>query len=138
LPAGDYVAHVVGGSLRSSRRQTPGYRLTFEVVEGEHTGRLFWHDLWLTAAAVPMTKRDLAKLGVPVDDFQKMIAHLEGPLPEGIRCHVHLAVRTDNDGNRYNRVVRFTVVRVDGPQRDAYAPGTGEAEVATRERDEEE
>ncbi|MGB1885124.1 MAG: hypothetical protein ACPHUF_14565, partial [Gammaproteobacteria bacterium] len=40
------------------------FKLTFRVLEGEHEGRQFWHDVWLTAAALPMAKHDLAKLGI--------------------------------------------------------------------------
>src|SRR5262245_45142743 len=64
LPPGEYIARIVHGELSESRRGTPGYKLTFEVLEGEHLGRRFWHDLWLTAAALSMSKRDLAKIGV--------------------------------------------------------------------------
>jgi len=49
LPAGEYVARVVSGDLENSRTNaTPGYKLTFRVLEGEHEGRQFWHEIWLT------------------------------------------------------------------------------------------
>lgn len=80
LPAGEYVARIIGGELESSRtNSTPGYKLTFCVLEGEHAGRKFWTDIWLTPAALPMAKRDLGKLGVTDLD------QLEQPLPAGIR-----------------------------------------------------
>ena len=57
LPAGEYVARIIGGELTTSRTNaTPGYKLTFRVLEGEHEGRQFWHDIWLTEAALPMAK----------------------------------------------------------------------------------
>ena len=88
LPPGEYVARIDGGELfKSPEKGTPGYKLTFEVLEGEHHGRKFWHDLWLTQAALPMTKRDLAKIGVTSLD------QLEKPLPLGIRCTVKVVLR---------------------------------------------
>jgi hypothetical protein len=117
LPAGEYVARIIVGELTKSRRnETPSYHLAFKVIEGEYAGRRFWHDLWLTPAALPMTKRDLAKLGVTSID------QLEKPIPQGIRCKVKLALRRDDDGNENNRVVRFDVVGVDAPEVDPFAP----------------
>lgn len=118
LPAGEYVAHVVGGTLEASRSNaTPGYRMTFRVCEGPFKGRQFWHDCWLTPAALPQSKRDLGKLGV------SSLEQLEQPLPRGIRCKVKLALRKDDDGNERNRVRSFEVVGIDEPERDAFAPG---------------
>jgi hypothetical protein len=117
LPPGEYVAHIVAGILETGKmRGTPGYKLTFRVCEGEYTGRLFWHDVWLTEAALPMAKRDLAKLGVTSLD------QLEQPLPRGIRCRCKLVLRRGDDGAEYNKVRTFTVVAIDPPEADAFAP----------------
>jgi hypothetical protein len=44
LPAGEYIAHVIGGELFTSQEKgTPGYKLAFRVCEGEHVGRLSVH-----------------------------------------------------------------------------------------------
>lgn len=118
LPSGTYVCHADRGELETSRNATPGYKLTFKVVDGENAGRLVWHDLWLTPAALPMAKRDLLKLGI--DNPAKM----ELPLPPGIRCKVKVALRRDDDGNERNRVVRFEVIGVDKPVVDEFAPET--------------
>ena len=65
LPHGEYTVRFINGELFTSRRNnTPGYKLTCEVTEGEHEGRRLWLDFWLTPAALPMTKRDLAKIGI--------------------------------------------------------------------------
>jgi len=67
LPTGTYTAHVLSGKLFTAKTGTPGYKLTFKVIdasESEHIGRLIWHDVWLTEQAMPMAKRDLAKLGI--------------------------------------------------------------------------
>jgi len=145
LPDGEYVAHIVASEFTSSPlKGTPSYTLTFKVIEGEHTNRRFWHDCWLTEAALPRTKRDLLKLGV------QSLDQLENPLPKYMRCKVKLAKRRDDNGNEYNRVRSFEVLGIDPPEQDAFAPkddgedtgsdaaagedaavtGNGEAEVA--------
>ncbi len=117
LPAGEYVAHVINGELFTARtNRTAGYKLTFKVIDGTHTGRQFWHDVWLTPAAMPMAKRDLAKIGVTT------LEQLEQPLPQGIRCKVKLALRKDDDGTEYNRVRSFEVIGIDKSEADAFAP----------------
>jgi len=124
LPPGEYTAHITAGVLENAKtRGTPGYKLTFRVCEGDYTGRQFWHDLWLTEAALPMTKRDLAKLGVT------SLEQLDLPLPRGIRCRCKLVLRRGDDGAEFNQVRTFTVVGIDEPEADAFAPadepGTG-------------
>lgn len=117
LPGGEYVAVVERGELTTvGQKATPSYKLTFRVAEGDHADRLFWHDVWLTPAALPQAKRDLAKLGV-TDPTQ-----LERPIPPGIVCRVRLALRRDDDGAERNRVMRFDVLRVEEPAADPYAP----------------
>lgn len=117
LPSGEYVARIVGGELFTSRTKgTAGYKLAFRVLDGAHAGRQFWHDVWLTPAALPMAKRDLSKLGVTALD------QLERPLPPGIRCRVMLALRRDDDGTEYNRLRAFEVLGIDEPERDPFAP----------------
>lgn len=118
LPPGEYIAHIISGELEASRtNSTPGYKLTFSVCEGGYIGRRFWLDCWLTPAAMPQSKRDLAKLGV------SSLEQLEKPLPRGIRCRCKLALRKDDDGNERNRVKTFEVVGIDPPDADPFAPG---------------
>jgi hypothetical protein len=104
LPRGEYRCRVTDGELVTSKGGTPGYAMTFTVDDGEGKGRKLWHTAWLTPAALPMTKRDLAKLGVTSLDM------LENPLPAGFVCDVKVAVRADDDGVERNRVVSFNVV----------------------------
>jgi hypothetical protein len=97
-----------------SKSGNPGYSLAFTVSDGEHKGRKVWHTAWLTPAAMPMTKRDLAKLGVTSLDM------LEQPLPAGFVCSVKVALRVDDDGVERNRVVSFNVVELlNDPTADA-------------------
>jgi hypothetical protein len=123
LPAGDYTAHVAGLELFNARtKNTPGVKITFKVIGGENAGRLLWHDCWLTEAALPQTKRDLAKLGITA------LEQLERPLPTNIRirCTVQVTLRTEDDGTTYNRVKRFDVLGIDTPEVDAFAPDAAE------------
>ena len=113
LPRGMYRCRITDGELVTSNGGTPGYTLTFTVDDGDHKGRRVWHTAWLTPAALPMTKRDLAKLGVTTLDM------LERPLPPGFVCSVKIALRTDDDGTERNRVVSFDVVELlDDPTAD--------------------
>lgn len=95
---------------------TPGVKLCWKIIEGEHAGRRIWHDCWLTPAALGQSKRDLGKLGVTA------LEQLETPLRPGIRCRVKLALRKDDGGGERNRVRCFEVVGIDAPDTDAFAP----------------
>lgn len=116
IPTGTYVARLLDGELNNARSGTPGYKLSFRILEGEHEGRRFWHDVWLTEAALPMAKRDLAKIGI------KKLEQLEQPVPKGIRVEVNLALRRDDDGNEFNRVRSFKVLGVDNFQDKEFPP----------------
>jgi len=106
LPRGKYRCRITDGELTESRSAKPGYSITFVVDDGEHKGRRVWHTCWLTPAAMPMTRRDLLKLGVTE------LRMLDRPLPAGIVCEVQVALRVDDDGVARNRVVSFDVVAV--------------------------
>jgi hypothetical protein len=106
LPRGTYRCRVTDGELVTSKGGTPGYTLTFSVDDGEHKGRKLWHTAWLTPAAMPMTKRDLAKLGVLSLDA------LDRPLPAGFVVDAKVVLRADDDNVERNRVVSFVVVGV--------------------------
>ena len=117
LPPGEYTCHVIAADpFNAKTKGTPGVKIVFKVIEGDHQGRHVWHDCWLTPAALSQSKRDLGKLGVTA------LEQLERPLPPGIRCRVKLALRKDDDGNEYNRVKRFKVVGIDELPTDAFAP----------------
>lgn len=114
LPSGEYVAIITDGACATAKSGTLGYKLSFQVCEGEHAGRRFWHDIWLTEAAMSMAKRDLGKLGIQDLD------QLDRPLPVGIRCRVKLTLRKDDSGAEFNRVRAFEVIGIDPP--DPFAP----------------
>jgi hypothetical protein len=117
LPAGHYVARITAGELFTAKTNgTAGYKLAFRVLEGDYVGRKCWYDIWLTEAALPMAKRDLAKLGVT--DLEQ----LERPLPKGIRAKAHVTLRKADDGTEFNRVKSFEVIGIDPPDNDTFAP----------------
>lgn len=120
LPPGPYEVVAVCGELFTAKSGTAGYKLTFEVSYGDFKGRKIWHDIWLTPAALPLAKRDLLKIGITSLD------QLERPLPARFQCKVKLALRKNDDGIEYNRVVSFECVGVE--KSDPFAPPTEGAE----------
>lgn len=138
LPPGKYLCRVARGELGTSRNTgTPRYSLRLEVIEGPHAGHAVYHDCWLTPAALPQAKRDLAKLGV------QSLSQLERPLPPGIIVEAHVVIRTSDGGDSRNAVKRFAFIRHDEaavedpdfappapPAADTAAPAGGEAPPA--------
>lgn len=115
IPRGTYVCRVLGGELDTSKTKgTPSYKLKFEVCEGEHSGRQVWHDCWLTAAALPMSKRDLAKIGISTPE------QMEQPLPAGIVCKVVVVVHSDDDDIPHNKVKQFEFLRTEEPPENPF------------------
>lgn len=106
LPKGIYTAELSSGELTTSATGTPGFTLGFTVADGELKGRRVWHTLWLTPAAMPMTKRDLAKLGIV------KLEQLERAVPPGIICRLTVVLRTDDDGETRNRINRYEVIEI--------------------------
>ena len=117
VPRGEYVCHVAKGELERSRTKgTPGYKVEFVILDGEYKGQRVWLDCWLTGPALPMSKRDLGKLGIKSPEM------MERPLPRGIRCKVTVVLRKDDDGIERNRVRSFEVIGIDKPEADPFAP----------------
>jgi hypothetical protein len=115
LPKGEYVAMLIDGGAHEAKTGTKGIKLVFEIAEGEHTGHKVFHDLWLTEAAKPQTKRDLDALGIHDPERQ-----LDGPIPQGIVVALTITVQKDDDGLERNRVRRIKFLRIEPG--DAYEP----------------
>ena len=108
LPAGTYTASLESLEGRSSAKKgTPSVLATFRVTEGEHAGRLLWHDMYLTEAAIPMTKRDLGKFGITT------LAQVAEPLAGRWIVSARVAERTDDDGNTRNEIRGFNPVNFE-------------------------
>jgi hypothetical protein len=129
IPSGAYRCRIIDGALFNARSGTGGYKLTLEVLEGEHVGRRLWHDIWLTEAAMSLAKRDLEKLGVT--SFEQ----LERPLPDGIVIDARVALRRGDNGDEYNRVSRFDVVGIEPAEPEPFAPGAGPGDGTTTDGD---
>ena len=105
IPAGEYEVHLAGGKLiRSTEKGTRGFRLALEVVAGEYRGRRVCDASWLTKDAMPTAKRKLAPLGIDSLD------QLREPLPDDLFCKVKVAVRREDDGSLWNRVLTISDV----------------------------
>ncbi len=105
VPPGTYEVHLVHGKLiRSAQKGTRGYRLTFEVMAGEHRGRRIWDTSWLTTDSMPQAKRKLAPLGI------HSLHQLEQPVPENLFCKVKVTIRREDDGSQWNRVLTISDV----------------------------
>ncbi len=124
LPAGPYICEAEGGELTENRNGTPCYRLTFTVRGGEHAGRRLAHSVYLTGKALPLAKRDLAKLGISSSH------DLQSPIPRPVLCEVRVALRTDDDGTQWNLVRSF--VKVEAPETQPASRGTQPATDPTR------
>ena len=120
LPPGVYRCLIADGRLFASKtKETPGFKITFEVIVGPFTGRKVWHDVWLSSKALSMAKGELAKLGITSPD------QLEQPLPPGLIADVQVIQRTDDDNDNgivFNRVRSFKVVDLSGVPADDYRP----------------
>ncbi len=114
LPKGEYRCVAVAGELFTAKSGTAGYKITFEIADGQLRGRKVWHDIWLTPAALPLAKRDLAKLGIASLD------QLEAPLAARFICKVRVTIRTTDAGVEYNRVVSFERIGIESA--DPFAP----------------
>lgn len=127
LPPGKYLCRVARGELGKSRTGTPRYTVRFDVMDGPNAGAAVYCDHWLTPAALPQTKRDLAKLGV------RSLSQLERPVPPGIVCEVHVVIRATDGGDQRNAVRRFDFVRHDAAAVDDpdFAPPQTPGEAAS-------
>jgi hypothetical protein len=107
LPPGVYRCLIADGKLFTSKNNTPGYKLTFEVIDKPYTGRKAWFDAWLSSKALAMAKGELAKLGI------LSYKQLDDPLPPGLIADVTVVQRTDDNGMTSSRVRTFKVVPAD-------------------------
>lgn len=117
LPKGLYVVVALSGELTTAKTGTRGYRVNFKVIEGEHAGRRLWRTWHLTPAAMPYTRRDLAKIGIDNGDKMKR------PLPaDRFVCKLSVVLRTGDDGIERNEISNIELLRVQEPPADAFAP----------------
>jgi len=98
IPPGEYPARAVDSELGHNRKGTPYYAMRLEIASGEHAGRRLVARWYLSGAAMPYTKRELAGLGL------ETFAQLErGDMPGGL-LRVRVALRRGDDGAEFNEV----------------------------------
>jgi len=115
IPAGLYRMRVREGRLSESRNKgTPSFKLTLEVLDGDHAGRLLWSDLWLTPKGVALTKRDLAKLGVQLPPvWTEALAMLRTVKLAASLLQAHVILKRSDEGTEWNELRAFEVVGVE-------------------------
>jgi hypothetical protein len=121
FPRGLYRCRITKGLPFRASKGTLGYKLTLQVIEGEYSGRLVWHDVWLTDDGAKYALRDLGKLGI--ERFEQ----LDAPLPEGIIVLANVVLRRGDDGTERNELKHtnpFDVVGIEPPAPDPFAPST--------------
>jgi hypothetical protein len=116
LPGGIYHARVLRGESCSTKAGDDAYRMRFEVVQGEHSGKTVVRIWTFSKAAMAYTKRDLALFGLTT------VAQLLSPFPAaGKEVHVQLriAVQRGDDGVERNDIKRIDQVSgKDSPAAD--------------------
>lgn len=125
LPKGVYVALAVAGRLDRARTGTECYKIEFRVIEGEYTGRRLWWDKYFTMAALPYTKRDLAKLGITNKE------KLQQPFPANrLVCKLTVTLRREDGGTERNEIKNLEVLRIQEPVADPFAPTDEKGEMS--------
>jgi len=99
VPSGEYVCRVIRGEFGRSSRGTPGFKVAFEVIEGEFANRRIWLDFWLTGPALAARERELRALGLT--DRARMVENLP-PIIAAVR----VARRQNNKGVFFNEVIK--------------------------------
>lgn len=120
LPTGKYTFRILDGEPFKAKTGTLGYKLTLEVIEGDHEGRRAWHDFWITENTISRLKRELAKIGVMADTLEELIEKLDRPLPPGILISGKLVLRTADSGSQWNELKYFECIGVE--KGDAFEP----------------
>jgi hypothetical protein len=110
IPTGTYVARVAHGECRLTKKGAPGYRLRFEVTEGEFAGKTVIRTWTFGVKAIGHTKRELEKFGLTTR------AQLESPFPEPGREYVvqlKVALQVGDDGiTQWNDVKKIDLLKV--------------------------
>jgi hypothetical protein len=103
VPAATYnVVAVEGKFARSHRKGTPSYKLKVEIADGDHKGRVLWHDYYLTPAARAASKGALAQFEVK---------DVSQPMADRFACVARVRIRQDDDGIERNEITHLKVVR---------------------------
>jgi len=105
IPTGTYEAEAIQGTKTESSKGTPCYKVIWRIEGGEHDGRRVFQDFWLTDRALPITRRDLAKLGITTGE------QLNRSVAEGIVCKICIVKKRRDSGAEYNEVRSIEYLR---------------------------
>ena len=110
VPHGQYRCRVTKGEFQTSSKGNEGYRLTFEIVGGEHQGRKLWKTYYFTESARAYSRGELAKFGLVEE------RHFKEPFPgdKVIHCTVFVTVTASERGEA-NEIQRITDIDIQGP-----------------------
>lgn len=124
VPPGIYSACVLRGEYRETSAKADGYRLRFEITEGEHARKTLIRTWTFGPRALAYTKRDLSPFGLTTT------AKLLSPFPEPGReyqCRLVVALQRGDDGVERNDIKRIDLVRVvESPAAAYMLPEQGE------------
>ena len=128
LPEGEYVVVITESEQKANKAGTGFYiKTTFQVLDGEHKGRLLWGQYNLShqnADAVKIAKRELADICLAVNvPRPKSTGELHN-LP--LKIKVKVEERKDSPGEYQNRIKKYMsasgVSHVAAPASTASAP----------------
>jgi hypothetical protein len=110
LPAGEYTATVTASEMKDNRAATGKYlALTFQVVDGPHTGAFVWANMNLvnpSEQAVQIARAELAALCKSIGVLQPRDSTDLHDKPVIIR----VVVRKDDNGNPRNEIKAYKPV----------------------------
>lgn len=123
VPAGFYHAKVLKGEMIQTRAGADGYRMRFEILEGDFAGHTLARTWTFTPKALPYAKRDLAAFGLTT------AAQLLAPFPPALQvvvCKLTVALQRGDDGLERNDIKRIDVLRITNHPAAEFAIGTSE------------
>jgi len=109
LSPGQYRARVLRGEIIQTKGGVDGYRMQFEILQGECAGRKLSRTWVFTAKALPYAKRDLSVFGL------KSSTDLLAPFPKPgteVFCRLWVAQRMSDDLVVWNDIKRIDQIEV--------------------------
>jgi hypothetical protein len=107
ISVGEYICRLTDGQPGEARTGTPFFKVTLKVIEGAFSGRLVWHNFYLTPKALPYIMRELGKIGLTT------LGQLDAPFPAGLVVRAKIFIRKRDNGDEFNEVRSWELVRVE-------------------------
>lgn len=108
VPLGTYSGTLIDSRVvQTNRKGTVGVTL-YWTVHGDGWSERVWKTLWLSPAALPRSKAELARLGVSsLEDLDR-----DPPVDPGVACRLEIANVRHSEGGVVRSVVRWEVLSV--------------------------